>query len=337
MSNKRPRIYAHCDAGCKWEVPHKTDIPYYENLCKTTSNGLIAGTKVEIGEVNIPLSDLLGETLRLTVEIVAEVSAYGGYYTVFVICDENYYRSYIPLGTGSAIVDVFFDGSAETSTKVSITLQAPSDHIMRVKELAVCRLGQPVFAMTGANDATAGKTGAVPAPMAGDQDKVLHGDGSWREPSAITDYVETLDTPVTVEIGLAGYVDNLYTGASTESISLPVGEVVRIITDDGTLGGVVQQTTINGYEYNYVGCVNLDYLYGYDNTIETGLCGIAVAKTQGDPDTYNGASLLVFWWGIPVEGSPTLNLTISSIGQAVKFGYKEYVDKAITGAMTASY
>lgn len=34
--------------------------------------------------------------------------------------------------------------------------------------------------MTGASSGTAGAKGLVPAPAAGDQDKVLHGDGSWR-------------------------------------------------------------------------------------------------------------------------------------------------------------
>lgn len=25
MKNSRPRVYGNCDAGCKWEVPHKGD------------------------------------------------------------------------------------------------------------------------------------------------------------------------------------------------------------------------------------------------------------------------------------------------------------------------
>lgn len=38
--------------------------------------------------------------------------------------------------------------------------------------------------MTGATETTAGREGIVPAPDAGDQDKVLHGDGTWRTPES---------------------------------------------------------------------------------------------------------------------------------------------------------
>lgn len=39
---------------------------------------------------------------------------------------------------------------------------------------------RPVDVMVGASSSAAGSSGKVPAPSAGDQDKVLHGDGSWR-------------------------------------------------------------------------------------------------------------------------------------------------------------
>lgn len=41
--------------------------------------------------------------------------------------------------------------------------------------------------MTGATASTPGAHGLVPAPDAGDQDKVLHGDGTWRTPSGGSD------------------------------------------------------------------------------------------------------------------------------------------------------
>ena len=37
-------------------------------------------------------------------------------------------------------------------------------------------------AMTGATSNTDGESGTVPQPLAGDQDKVLYGDGTWKDP-----------------------------------------------------------------------------------------------------------------------------------------------------------
>lgn len=40
---------------------------------------------------------------------------------------------------------------------------------------------RPVDTMVGATASAAGSSGKVPTPLAGDQDKVLHGDGQWRD------------------------------------------------------------------------------------------------------------------------------------------------------------
>lgn len=40
---------------------------------------------------------------------------------------------------------------------------------------------RPVDTMVGATNAADGSSGKVPAPSAGDQNKVLHGDGQWHD------------------------------------------------------------------------------------------------------------------------------------------------------------
>lgn len=53
-------------------------------------------------------------------------------------------------------------------------------------------------AMTGASAGSAGAKGLVPAPAAGDQDKVLYGDGTWKAPSGSSDMTgATSSTPGT--------------------------------------------------------------------------------------------------------------------------------------------
>ena len=53
-------------------------------------------------------------------------------------------------------------------------------------------------AMTGASASDAGAKGLVPAPAAGDQDKVLYGDGTWKTPSGGSDMTgATASTPGT--------------------------------------------------------------------------------------------------------------------------------------------
>lgn len=56
--------------------------------------------------------------------------------------------------------------------------------------------GKTLDTMIGATDTEAGSSGTVPVPDAGDQDKVLHGDGTWRTPESTF----TADiTPVSVK------------------------------------------------------------------------------------------------------------------------------------------
>ena len=51
--------------------------------------------------------------------------------------------------------------------------------------------------MVGATALTAGVHGLVPAPAAGDQDKVLKGDGTWGNVSTVTDLASLTDTNIT--------------------------------------------------------------------------------------------------------------------------------------------
>lgn len=53
-----------------------------------------------------------------------------------------------------------------------------------IDDTVVAELSDLPTDFTGATSSVAGAHGLVPAPSAGDQDKVLHGDGTWAEPAA---------------------------------------------------------------------------------------------------------------------------------------------------------
>ena len=74
------------------------------------------------------------------------------------------------------------DGSAQTPLYRRITNvdDAIDDHDAITKyQLDTAIAGVTVPVMTGATATTAGASGLVPAPAAGDQDKCLKGDGTW--------------------------------------------------------------------------------------------------------------------------------------------------------------
>ena len=77
-----------------------------------------------------------------------------------------------------------------------------------------------VDTMTGASSATAGSAGLVPAPAAGDEKKVLTGDGNWTE----------LNIPDTTD--LENQVSTLISGDTNKSVrDIAAEEVTKIVAD----------------------------------------------------------------------------------------------------------
>lgn len=186
--SKRPHIFAHCVAGCKWEVPHKADVPYREDITVIKNGTLSLGDAVEVADTGMLNSALMGATIKLTIEVTPNASYQGNLYTAFFTAD-NVYRNWLIPTDECGFVEMVVTYSGSNPTKVSLTLMTETTNIIKVKEFVVCQLGVPVFAMTGATELSAGKAGTVPAPEAGEHDFVLHGDGTWREHTATDEQV----------------------------------------------------------------------------------------------------------------------------------------------------
>ena len=75
--------------------------------------------------------------------------------------------------------------------------------------------------MTGATSSTAGTHGLVPAPAAGDNTKVLHGDGTWRG------NVEELCTVSNIEVSTDTTKASVVT-VQAETDRIPVGSIVSV-------------------------------------------------------------------------------------------------------------
>lgn len=78
--------------------------------------------------------------------------------------------------------------------------------------------------MTGATSSTAGTHGLVPAPAAGDNTKVLHGDGTWRGNVEELCTVSNITGPI--DSGSAGVVT-----VQAETGHIPVGSIVSVSTE----------------------------------------------------------------------------------------------------------
>jgi hypothetical protein len=87
-------------------------------------------------------------------------------------------------------------------------------------------------AMTGATSSTAGAAGFVPAPSAGDQDKVLSGAGTWVTQSGGSSYTAGSHIDITNDvISAEGYI----WGDTLTSATTPTGTVTSSMIADGTI------------------------------------------------------------------------------------------------------
>ena len=190
--------------------------------------------------------------------------------------------------------------------------------------------GGSVNDMVGATATTPGAHGLVPAPAAGDQDKVLKGDGTWGEASAglLPHLVITSETGATITITKDGT-----TISATETTS---GTFEVDVPDFGTWTIIMQY---NGQTYNQ--SVTIDTVKIYTTTIMAFSATILVTypsgatctctgngqsyTASGTPYTFIVSSAGTYTITVTMDGaSKTASVTITSDGQSaaetIKFG-----------------
>lgn len=81
--------------------------------------------------------------------------------------------------------------------------------------------GKTLDTMIGATDTEAGSSGTVPVPDAGDQDKVLHGDGTWRTPeSTFTADITPVSVKAPTAVNLTADKIFYYVMVDTDTVSV---------------------------------------------------------------------------------------------------------------------
>ena len=102
--------------------------------------------------------------------------------------------------------------------------------------------------MSGATAGSAGTAGLVPAPSAGDQNKVLYGDGTWRTP-ADTQYTATKGTVGSASEGVDVDLDEI---TSWDAGATPtLGTDIDADEIDSWSGGALPVFTVNGETVTY--------------------------------------------------------------------------------------
>ena len=87
--------------------------------------------------------------------------------------------SKLTTSAGNVTQPVYFEDGVPKATTHTLGKSVPSDAVFTDTTYSV---------MSGATSTTAGKSGLVPAPSAGDNTKVLHGDGTWKEAEGFDSY-----------------------------------------------------------------------------------------------------------------------------------------------------
>lgn len=128
-----------------------------------------------------------------------------------------------------------------------------------IDNTVVAELSDLPGVMTGATSGSAGTSGLVPAPAAGDQDKVLKGDGTWGDAATSTTTYYLPDIPE--------HVSNPFSVYEEDSLTTTV--TAKQIYDAFMDGGVILRTTEtgvyqnNGYQLTSAMYDEDDHLYGF--------------------------------------------------------------------------
>lgn len=161
--------------------------------------------------------------------------------------------------TDSTFVYVGAEGPYYTASETDTLLAAKQDTLIAGDNITIAADGKTISAtdttythFTGATASEDGAQGLVPAPVAGDEDKVLKGDGTWGDAGStysagtgidITNDVISVDTTVVAtQTDLAGKQDTLTAGTNVQInnnvISATDTTYSNFVGTDGTDPGV---------------------------------------------------------------------------------------------------
>lgn len=161
--------------------------------------------------------------------------------------------------TSSAFIYVGSEGPYYTASETDTLLAAKQDTLIAGDNITIAADGKTISAtdttythFTGATASADGTAGLVPAPIAGDEDKVLKGDGTWGTASPsytagtgidITNDTISVDTTVVAtQTDLSGKQDALTAGTNVQInnnvISATDTTYSNFVGTDGTTAGV---------------------------------------------------------------------------------------------------
>ena len=215
------------------DLLNKPTIPTVNNATLTIQKN---GTAIDTFTANASVDKAINVTVPTDTSdltnnagfITASVSNLTNYYTktdTYTQQEVNGLINAITIPTKTS--DLINDGSDGTSTYVEASdLTGYQEKLVAGSNIQIAADGKTISAtdttysdFTGATSQDAGAHGLVPAPAAGDEDKVLKGDGTWGAitPGASTTifYIGTTTLPSTSSITTSLYKDAAKTEAAT--------------------------------------------------------------------------------------------------------------------------
>ena len=204
------------------------------------------------------LTDIEGSTTALAPsEGILYIILTSGTYYDFIYRWDNTNSTYVCVSTPNNVATIM-TGATETTAGTSGTVPAPA-----AGEQNKVLLGSGVWSnvpqMTGATAYADGKTGGVPAPSAGDASKVLYGDGAWRPIyTGSSTYGSTVRVTTSIS-ELEGQTVTLTDGYTTLTGTISSGECIFTNVD---MFGTVSATATDTSSNLATGSVTLSY-YGY--------------------------------------------------------------------------
>ena len=168
------------------------------------------------------------------------------------------------------------EGPYYTEGQVDSLLSAKQDTLIAGTNIQIAADGKTISAtdttysaFSGATSGAAGTSGLVPAPLAGDQNKVLKGDGTWSEPSVSTIfYADAGETGGTRHIYKASNMTGTATMQDIIDANAKGQVILRISTSvdpSSYSDAYLQNAYVASGDYQMIFLDN-QYYYGYDTT-----------------------------------------------------------------------
>lgn len=202
---------------------------------------------------------------------------------IYPVSDSNF------ISTADVVLDILANGKGIAMGKVSeqgdLLDVAWSGRVRKnlTVDGTLTVSGKTLDTMIGATDTEAGSSGTVPVPDAGEQDKVLHGDGTWRTPeSTFTADITPVSVKAPTAVNLTADKIFYYVSSDMENISVTYDSLpngwVGFLTIYNIMGAsfssdVMATKSINGVAQSAVGnisgCINIAlFKYGGSNKLQ---------------------------------------------------------------------